>query len=195
MAETLRTLINVTDTFETDDLATLWAIHESLGELGFQLHVHKEARDVLEGFLNDDIYFIDPQPDEDWISGVSNPERLKEEAKEWNKNIIEAAVSAINELEELKKTYDTTLGDFIRFCEDSSISKNSDDVRRYELIRYKLTKAFEDLENNFCFGNNHMVIDKEKYGYYSFKTRISKELEQKIEEHPEHYAMINLFYK
>ena len=190
MSNGLKVLVHVRERFSFyENVKEAW---ESMGREEFLKDIRNYAKNELESYLDEEIgYFVDGDPDKDWIAGVEDNERLRKEVEEWNGSCIQRAVSTLKHLEELKKEHGLAeLSDLVMLYETGGGEFND----RYESLRYYLKQAIVELEGNFIYGNYRMVLDSAEYGR-SFSTRIKKETLEDIRKNPENYAIIYLYYK
>ena len=165
---------------------------EDLGRMEFFREIRDFAKTELESYLEGYIeYFVDCEPDKDWISGIENKEHFLREVEEWNNSCVKRAVCALKKMEELKSKHGfTDLSELVAYYE-TTVGEGDD---CYESYRYYLKQALVELEGNFEYGNYRIVIDASD-GSSSFSTRIKKETLECIRKNPENYAIIYLYYK
>lgn len=193
MAETIRTLVNVTDIF--GEYGSTREAYEALGRTAFLKEIHDTVKENQESYLGSEIdYIMDFWQEEDgWVSGVTKPERIIEEAERWNALLVTRLCEELEKFDALKDRWGlNTMAELFKALENGRTERGFD----YGLSLYRLRRGFNDLDSRFLYGCNHMVLDTEP-GWYGFdySIKIPDVALKKIKEHPEWYAIIETYYK
>lgn len=125
--------------------------------------------------------------DGEHIFGSVDPEKLKEQVKNWNISLCKTLSYHLKKIEDFaaKEGYEK-LSDFAeKYVDEVNIPKDMP----YPASWYNLRKALCDYDDHFSYGNDMIVFLPDEKG-----TRLSKESYEKVMTHPEEYAIMELCY-
>lgn len=151
------------------------------GRYDFLQDIHMAiSKDLLS--IYPEIWFVKDYGAYKAVLGCEEPEKLKEIAKKWNKNIYEEAAKQMQKLEKkAKEAGKGSVSEFLRSSDPENISLHTS----------QLEGALSAVSDHFQYGGKYLV---KSLGNEYYTTLISEDMKADIEKNPEEYFWAEIIY-